>query len=340
MKQNGKQKSLNTKLKDSSSKLIFQDPILCAQFLRDYVDIPLLKDVQPEDIEDETERFVHLFTEERNSDVVKRVRLNKGKTSFYLISLIEHKSEVDYNVVMQIFRYMAFIWEDYEKEQNRKYKGISKTKNFKYPPILPIVYYEGEGNWTAVTRLHDRVYLSDELGEFIPDYRCIMVQLNEYTNQNLMEKADELSIIMMLNKLQEREDFASLKEEVPIEYLKKVTSGTPEYLLGIMVQVTEILLRRLNVPQEEAEEFAEQVKEHKMGELFAILEENLQRDRQELREEGYEAFILDYIEEGISEDRLLQKLQKRFKLSEEKAKYYYDKFSSRAQVDSTSQTAE
>ena len=316
MRQKDKQEPLNTKLKNSSSKLIFQDPILCAQFLRDYVDIPLLKDVQPEDIEDETERFVNLFTEERNSDVVKRVKVNKGKTSFYLISLIEHKSEVDYNVVMQIFRYMAFIWEDYEKQQNRKHKGISKTKNFKYPPILPIVYYEGEGNWTAVTRLHDRVYLSDELGEFIPDYRCIMVQLNEYTNQNLMEKSDELSIIMMLNKLQEREDFASLKEEVPIEYLKKVTSGTPEYLLGIM----------------------EQVKEHKMGELFAVLEKNLQRDRKKWKEEGIregieegiEAFILDNVEEGISEERILQKLQKRFKLSEEKAKYYYEHFSGSA----------
>lgn len=334
IQQNGRE-TANTKLKDSSSKLIFKDPILCAQFLRDYVDIPLLKDVQPEDIEDETDRFVHLFAEERNSDVVKKVKLNREKTSFYLISLIEHKSEVDYNVVMQIFRYMVFIWEDYEKEQNRKRKGISKTKNFKYPPILPVVYYEGTGNWTAATRLHDRVLLSDVLGEYIPDYRCIMIQLNEYTNQKLMEKKDELSIIMMLNKLREREDFASLKEEVPMEYLKKVTSGTPEYLLSIMEQVTEILLRRLNVPQEEAEEFAGQVKERKMGELFAVLEKNLQRDRKKWKEEGMQegiqegiqAFILDYIEEGISEDRLLQKLQKRFKLSEEEAKYYYDKYS-------------
>lgn len=47
-------------------------------------------------------------------------------------------------------------------------------------------------------------------------------------------------------------------------------------------------------------------------------------------EEGIKAFVLDYIEEGISEDRLLQKLRKRFKLSEESAKYYYDKFSAKA----------
>ena len=72
MTQDNTKELTNTKLRDSSAKIIFKDPILCAQFLRDYVDIPILKDVEPEDIEDETDRFVHLFTEERDSDVVKR----------------------------------------------------------------------------------------------------------------------------------------------------------------------------------------------------------------------------------------------------------------------------
>ena len=80
----------NTKVKDSSAKLIFEDATLCAQFLREYLDIPLLKDVQPEDIEDVEERFAHMLTEKRNSDIVKRVRVrgedSKGdKIPFYLI---------------------------------------------------------------------------------------------------------------------------------------------------------------------------------------------------------------------------------------------------------------
>lgn len=33
-----------------------------------------------------------------------------------LVSLIEHKTHVDYNVCMQIFRYMVYIWDSYEKE--------------------------------------------------------------------------------------------------------------------------------------------------------------------------------------------------------------------------------
>lgn len=77
--------SSNSKIRDSASKLIFENPVLCAQFLRGYLDIPLLKEVQPEDIEDVSERYVHMFTEERNSDVVKKVRIKTDGTPFFFI---------------------------------------------------------------------------------------------------------------------------------------------------------------------------------------------------------------------------------------------------------------
>lgn len=63
---------LNSKTKDSGSKIIFDDNVLCSQFLRDYVDVPFLKEVSPEDIEDVSEQFVTLFAEERNADRVKK----------------------------------------------------------------------------------------------------------------------------------------------------------------------------------------------------------------------------------------------------------------------------
>lgn len=42
--------------RDISSKDVFKNPVLCAQFLRDNVNIPILKNLQPEDIEDVSER--------------------------------------------------------------------------------------------------------------------------------------------------------------------------------------------------------------------------------------------------------------------------------------------
>lgn len=286
----------NSKVKDSSAKMIFGDAILCAQFLRGYVDIPLLKDVQPEDIEDVTERYVHMFTEERNSDIVKKVRIKKQEendgTPFYLVSLIEHKSKVDYNVVMQIIRYMVFIWEDYEKEMDKQQEGISKTRDFRYPPVLPIVFYDGKESFTAATRLHDRILLSDVLGEYIPDYKCILVQLKDYSNAQLMEKKDELSIVMLIDRLQDMEGFAGIGREIGAEYLKEATAEAPGYLLDVIAQVMEVLLSKLNVPYEEAAEFTKQIKERRMGELLANFKGyDVQATRQEAREEERREWI-------------------------------------------------
>ena len=52
-------KERNSKRKDSSAKMIFGDPVLCAQFLSGYVDIPMLKEVKPEDSEQITGRLRH-----------------------------------------------------------------------------------------------------------------------------------------------------------------------------------------------------------------------------------------------------------------------------------------
>lgn len=326
----------NSQIRDSSSKIIFGDSHLCAQFLRGYVNIPLLKDVQAEDIEDVSERYVHVDKEERNSDVVKKVRLKGNETPFYLISLIEHKSQVDYNVIMQVLRYMVYIWEDYEKEQEKEHAGISKTKDFKYPPVLPIVYYDGITDWEKDIELGNRVFLSDIFESYIPNFKCILVQLKNYSNAEIMEKKDELSIIMMISKLQKAADFAAISREVSAEYLNEVTAGTPEYLLDIIAQIVEILLLKVNVPRKEAEAFAGQVKERPMGELFANFEAyDVQATRKKAREEGIvqgrEEGILQGREEGIvhsikmmkeagaSREITKQQLIKQFEISPETA---------------------
>ena len=43
-------------------------------------------------------------------------------------------------------------------------------------------------------------------------------------------------------------------------------------------------------------------------------------------EQGIEAFILDKLEDNCSEDEIIARLQKRFKLTEERAKAYFEKY--------------
>lgn len=85
----------NTKVKDNGAKLIFDDPILCADFLRDYTNIDILKNVRPEDIEDISERFLPMWQEGRDSDSVKKISIDE-KAQLFLITIIEHQSKIYY----------------------------------------------------------------------------------------------------------------------------------------------------------------------------------------------------------------------------------------------------
>ena len=47
-------------------------------------------------------------------------------------------------------------------------KGDPRNKSFRYPPIIPIIYYEGAESWSADLNLRDRILMNDIFSDFIP----------------------------------------------------------------------------------------------------------------------------------------------------------------------------
>lgn len=302
----------NPQRRDSSSKLIFGDNILCSQFLRNYADMEILRHIRPEDIEDVSERYVPLFSTERESDTVKRVNIGKYITGtedekslelpLFIVSIVEHKTKVEYNVAMQILRYMVYIWEDYEKEMNRRYPHISARKGFRYPPILPIVYYEGKGRWTAPMDLADRIFCRELLGDYLPHFRYQMVGLHDHSNEELIARGDEISLAMLINKIESVEDMEALTS-LPDERIEEILKDTPEYLLDIMGKLLRALLYSMNLEEEETENAVSKIKERKMGRLFENVTFDFQEEKRKAREEARREGLKEGREEGRKEGR-------------------------------------
>ncbi len=282
----------NPQFRDSSSKLIFGDNILSCQFFRDYADMEILRNIQPEDIEDVSERYVPLYSTERESDTVKKVNISKYLSvdkddntldlPLYIVSLVEHKTKVEYNVAMQMLRYMVHIWEDYEKEMEKEHSGISNMKDFRYPPILPIVYYEGKRMWTAPMNLSDRILCKDLLGKYLPHFQYQLVRLHDYSNDELLKKGDEISLTMLINKIVSLEDIEAFAN-LPDEQVNEILKDTPEYLLQIMEKLARALFYSLCMPEDKTEEAVAKIKERKMGRLFENVTFNYQAEMESMR---------------------------------------------------------
>ena len=116
--------------------------------------------------------------------------------------------------------------------------------------------------------------------------KYLVVPLTSYTNQELIEKQDELSLIFLINKLRSSEEFKNLKE-VPKEYFEHLGEHTPEYLLKLISKIIAVLLYRMNVPRKEVEQFTDQIMGREFDMLFDSFEAyDVQETRRISREEG------------------------------------------------------
>ena len=243
-------------VRDVNSREIFKNDLLTSQFLRNYTDIPLLSNVMPEDIEDVSQKYQAFLGVEFEADTIKKVYIRRADGTIvrevYVLSLIEHKSGIDYDVAMQLLRYMCVIWQEYKATQNRIQEGSSRRKNFRYPLIIPIVYYEGKKEWTAGLHLKERIEFSEEMAEYIPDFTYQVVRL--------------------INKIQSEEDLLEFRK-VSEEMVESVYGNAPDEIKEICKKILWSLLMNLKVPNEEASNIIGEIGCHGMGYLFENMDE-------------------------------------------------------------------
>ena len=267
--------------RDVNNRNILKDPLLCSQFLKNFVDQDLFRELKPEDIADESEKYQAYLGITFETDTVKRIRMpcQKENMPFYLISLIDHKSQVDYNVSMQLLRYMVCIWNEYGKELESQSQGDTRNKGFRYPPILPVVYYEGKKPWTADLHLRDRILMNEFFEAYVPDFTYKVVRCHDYTNGELLDLEDEMSLLMLLGKVQTPEDIHHLAKTDSFK-VSRIVKNAPEHIVEFFASTVWNLCMKMNVPQKEAAQYVRKVRERKMGYWFENMEKmDIQKER-------------------------------------------------------------
>ena len=286
----GKKSEAITKgqISDVNNRIIFKNHTLCAQFLRDYTGIDILKDITEEDIEDVTEKYQKYLGISFDTDTVKRIHIRDiadgSDMPMYIVSLVEHKSDVDYNVVMQLLQYMTCIWHDYEVTMKNNNLGNAKNKDFRYPPILPIVYYEGKRKWTSPMSLGERIFMGDVFSAYVPDFTYKLINLHGYTNDELLAHGDEMSFLMMINRVQSVED---LKEFLNVnrEQVQGIIDGASEGILEIIMETIWNLMMKMNMPTEDAQDCMRELGERSMGNWFENMDKmDIQAERKNTAE--------------------------------------------------------
>ncbi|MDR1688364.1 MAG: Rpn family recombination-promoting nuclease/putative transposase [Clostridiales bacterium] len=279
-------------LKDNAYKLIFGTPEMFLEFLHNFINIDILKNLKPSDIEDISDRFLPMFDDNRDSDTVKKIRLSETEPLF-VIGIIEHESEVNYTSSFKMLQYITYILSDFIKLNDEEYHKqrkagntklkLSTSKDFKLPPVLPIVFYDGKTKWTSSLSLAGRTQYSEIFSKYIPEFEYELVDLNKYSLNDLVNYGNLLSFFLIVDKVRKAEDI-ELLSSLPESYFDNLNMNVPESLLKLLSDCMKLFLKKADVEEEKIEEITGKVYRRRFADMFDV-EFSFREVKQKLREE-------------------------------------------------------
>ena len=123
-----------------------------------------------------------------------------------------------------------------------------KTGNKRHQHI-PVVYYEGKKAWTADRHFRGRIAKDNLFQDWIPDFCYEVVRIHDYSNEELLERGNEMSLIMLFNKIQDVVDLAEFLK-LPQDKLDRKVKDTPETVLDVIVSVMESLCMKVGAAED------------------------------------------------------------------------------------------
>ena len=254
---------------DKFFKENFSQLEIIRDFLRNYLSQDVRDLLNLDQITLQKDSFIDNEYKEHFSDLLFMVPMKNGENA-YIYLLFEHKSFHDSWVSLQLLRYMVRIWE-------RDAKDI-KTSVLK--PIIPIVIYHGEQEWSVST----------EFAALFPDCGELRMHLPNFQY-----------LIYDLPRIQDEEIIGEYKLRIAIWILKYIFN--PELLkeIGKAISIYAESKRDLN-----AEEFLKTVLLYMLAASSKIHHKDLEKElKNRLRAIGAENIMMTlaeyYRQEGLQE---------------------------------------
>ena len=133
---------------DPIYKRLFGFPRMVRDLLRAVGDPDWLGDVDLDSLEKLSADFVGDSGQQRLGDAVWRIRFRDRW--LYLLVLLEFQSTSDARMALRNLEYTALLYRELDRRSQLGTPG-------RWPPVLPVVLYNGDAPWTAALEMRDLV---------------------------------------------------------------------------------------------------------------------------------------------------------------------------------------
>ncbi len=197
---------------------------------------------------------------EQESDLVFSVPLHgESETDELLIYiLIEHQSTVDSTMGFRVLFYMTQIWDF----QRREWESNNVPKSqWRFRPILPILFYTGEQRWNTPLPLNAVMDLPDVFSRFVPQFDTLLLSVKETDEADLTKSDHPLGwLLTVLQKEHAAKEAISTALIEAMSHINTLGDAQSQHRRRAIVYLLLLILHRR--PVEEHEELRTLVDQH------------------------------------------------------------------------------
>lgn len=180
---------------DTRLKELFENKPAFISFLRDCVKLAWTDDIDEENLKRSPKSFILQDFRKKETDILYEAKLKNSKEKVFFYVLLENQSRVDYRMNYRLLLYIVEILRDY---YNHADVNERKRRDFKFPAVVPLVFYTGRDKWTAAATLKEMFAGYERFGDNLLDFTYTLVDAKNYDEENVKNFSSKLLKIMML----------------------------------------------------------------------------------------------------------------------------------------------
>lgn len=287
--------------------------------------------IKPEELEERDTEESSILEHRNLAKSIQAGRDNikiRKKSTVYGVELVmlgmESQEHIHYAMPMRVMGYDYGVYKkqyDSNAQVCKAFKGLEEDeilsgmrKTDRFTPVITAVVYYGEKPWDGATTLHGMLDIPEEMRQYVNDYKMILVEARQ--NSLTFSNGDNIDFFNLLEIILNRNMSRNEAKEKAIQYSEE--HGTDKAVVMTVAGATNSKI----------DYSAFEKGDGRMCTLFEeIAVENEKKGRAEGKAEGKaEGIIETGLEVGLSEQDILERLQKKLDISFQKAQEYFMQF--------------
>ncbi len=184
---------------DGSYRRLFSHARMVEDLIRRYIGPAWIDRLDFSTLEMVPAHYVSDELEQRESDVVWRLRYGPSGEWFYVYLLIEFQSGVVRFMAIRVLSYMMLLYQDLILRKQL-------TRSRKLPPVLPIVLYNGTRKWTAPLQVAELIESLPGCEALLPRFEYLVIDEGHLPPEQLEPFDNPVSGVFRLEQSQGLEE--------------------------------------------------------------------------------------------------------------------------------------